>query len=139
MCGIVGYLGPKNAIPILISGLEKLEYRGYDSTGVAVIENKKIEIFRAEGKLNKLRTVLEANDKLSKDTTKNNFHVGIGHTRWATHGRPSETNAHPHVAGKVAVVHNGIFENYLEVKSRLQKEGAKFSSETDSRSSGTFN
>ena len=132
MCGIVGYLGPKSAIPILVSGLEKLEYRGYDSTGVAIIENREIQVYRAEGKLGKLKEVLQAKGKLySSEKPIDNLNVGIGHTRWATHGRPSEKNAHPHTAGSVCVVHNGIFENYLEVKNSLIKQGNKFASDTD--------
>lgn len=132
MCGIVGYLGPKSAIPILVSGLEKLEYRGYDSTGVAVVEANEIQVYRAEGKLAKLKEVLKAKGKLYfSESPIGNFNVGIGHTRWATHGRPSEKNAHPHTAGSVCVVHNGIFENYLEVKNSLIKEGYQFASDTD--------
>lgn len=128
MCGIVGYIGPRNVIPVLISGLEKLEYRGYDSAGVATINGANIEIQRSEGKLARLKQLLEKNGAMSGTSPR---HVGIGHTRWATHGRPSETNAHPHVAGKVGVVHNGIIENYAELRERLQKEGCTFSSETD--------
>lgn len=136
MCGIVGYLGPKSAIPILVSGLEKLEYRGYDSTGVATIENNNIQVYRAEGKLSRLKDVLNAQGRLDFSDTKNGkINVGIGHTRWATHGRPSEKNAHPHTAGSVCVVHNGIFENYLEVKNSLIKEGHKFASDTDTETS----
>ena len=131
MCGIVGYVGPKNATPILIGGLEKLEYRGYDSAGVATIEGQKLEVFRAEGKLARLKEVLTKNGRLDPNSNGTGLHVGIGHTRWATHGRPSETNAHPHIAGKVGVVHNGIIENYMELRQRLQAEGCKFSSETD--------
>jgi len=131
MCGIVGYVGPKNATPILIGGLEKLEYRGYDSAGVATIEGQKLEVFRAEGKLSRLKDVLSKNGRLDASANGTGLHVGIGHTRWATHGRPSETNAHPHIAGKVGVVHNGIIENYVELRHRLQQEGCKFSSETD--------
>ena len=123
MCGIVGYLGKKEAQPIIIEGLKRLEYRGYDSAGIAVFNQGKIEIKRSEGKLKFLETLLE----------KDNFNggTGIGHTRWATHGRPSETNAHPYRAGGVVVVHNGIIENYLELKAALKKEGHKFTSETD--------
>ena len=128
MCGIVGYIGPRAAIPVLVSGLEKLEYRGYDSAGVATIENGNFVISRVQGKLAKLRELLKEEGRLGE--TSNN-HIGIGHTRWATHGRPSETNAHPHVAGKICVVHNGIIENYAELRTELQAKGCKFVSETD--------
>ncbi len=123
MCGIVGYIGPQEATPIIIEGLRKLEYRGYDSAGIAILNGGKIEIRRAKGKLAELENLL-INSPLQ------GIH-GIGHTRWATHGRPSETNAHPHYAGEVAVVHNGIIENYLELKNRLASQGHVFSSETD--------
>ena len=124
MCGIIGYVGDKNALPIIIAGLEKLEYRGYDSAGVALHTGKAIEVRRAVGKLSELKRELDQKPcTLSK--------LGIGHTRWATHGRPSEVNAHPHTAGRVSIIHNGIIENYLELKAELVKEGAKFSSETD--------
>lgn len=133
MCGIVGYIGPRQSIPVLISGLEKLEYRGYDSAGVATIDTKnKFEVFRAEGKLSNLKQVLDRAGQLGSTAAKNGaLHIGIGHTRWATHGRPSETNAHPHVAGNVCVVHNGIIENYLELRERLVKDGCTFASQTD--------
>ena len=131
MCGIVGYVGPKPATPILVSGLEKLEYRGYDSAGVATLQEGKIEVYRAEGKLARLKEVLEKNGRATEGKNGNGLHIGIGHTRWATHGRPSETNAHPHIAGRVGVVHNGIIENYVELRERLQREGCKFVSETD--------
>jgi len=131
MCGIVGYIGPKDATPILIGGLEKLEYRGYDSAGVATVDNGKIDVYRTEGKLSRLKDLLARTGKNGKDAASNGLHLGIGHTRWATHGRPSETNAHPHVAGDVGVVHNGIIENYLEIRQKLEKAGCKFSSETD--------
>ena len=123
MCGIVGYVGPRQAAPILLDGLSKLEYRGYDSAGLAVHDGQSIEIVRAVGKLENLRTAIES--KHLSGTT------GLGHTRWATHGRPSEPNAHPHVAGDVAVVHNGIIENHLELKRELESEGVRFSSDTD--------
>ncbi len=130
VCGIVGYVGPRNAIPVLISGLEKLEYRGYDSAGVATVQGGAFEVFRSEGKLGRLRDILAGKGKLSKETV-SGFSIGIGHTRWATHGRPTETNAHPHVAGEICVVHNGIIENYISLRERLIKEGRKFASETD--------
>ncbi len=125
MCGIVGYTGPKDCISILVEGLRKLEYRGYDSAGIAVLDETtgKIEVRRCQGKISKLSELLAKNPVSAK--------VGIGHTRWATHGRPSEENAHPHRAGKVAVVHNGIIENYLALKASLESEGRKFLSQTD--------
>jgi len=123
MCGIVGYFGHQEATPIIIEGLRRLEYRGYDSAGIAILNGGNIEIRRAKGKLAELETLLAQNPL---DGVR-----GIGHTRWATHGRPSETNAHPHYAGDVAVVHNGIIENYLELKERLLAQGHVFSSETD--------
>jgi glutamine---fructose-6-phosphate transaminase (isomerizing) len=123
MCGIIGYLGPQEAMPIILDGLKRLEYRGYDSAGMAVISDHGLAIRRSLGKLVELEKLLRQ-DPLPGQ-------VGIGHTRWATHGRPSEANAHPHMVDSVAVVHNGIIENYLEVKEQLLKEGHKFSSETD--------
>lgn len=125
MCGIVGYIGEKNATPIILEGLKKLEYRGYDSAGIAVIENGHIELRRDVGKLNNLEALVEKEPLSGK--------IGIGHTRWATHGAPSAKNAHPHIGetGKVVIVHNGIVENYLELKEELEAEGATFRSETD--------
>ncbi len=125
MCGIVGYVGPKSVVSVVINGLKKLEYRGYDSAGLAVVKNQQVQIRRAPGKLVNLVRSLEA-DPLAGD-------YGIGHTRWATHGRPTEANAHPHrdCSGKVIVVHNGIIENYLELKTRLQQGNHKFATETD--------
>jgi glucosamine--fructose-6-phosphate aminotransferase (isomerizing) len=124
MCGIIGYLGPQEAMPIILDGLKRLEYRGYDSAGMAVIDgDHRLGIRRSLGKLKELENLLRL-DPLHGQ-------VGIGHTRWATHGRPSETNAHPHMVGDIAVVHNGIIENYLEIKEALIKEGHRFSSETD--------
>ncbi|HKV53868.1 MAG TPA: glutamine--fructose-6-phosphate transaminase (isomerizing) [Candidatus Binataceae bacterium] len=124
MCGIVGYVGPREAPPILLGGLQRLEYRGYDSAGVATLSaGGVLEIRRAVGKLDHLRKVLEESPVAG--------HIGIGHTRWATHGRPSETNAHPHQAGPVAVIHNGIIENYTDLRARLLKRGHKLRSETD--------
>jgi glucosamine--fructose-6-phosphate aminotransferase (isomerizing) len=123
MCGIVGYVGPRRAAPILLDGLRRLEYRGYDSAGLALIGPKGIEIVRAVGKLENLTRVSERADLAGT--------CGIGHTRWATHGRPSEPNAHPHRVGAVAVVHNGIIENHLELKRELEASGAVFSSDTD--------
>ncbi|MCM1564964.1 MAG: glutamine--fructose-6-phosphate transaminase (isomerizing) [Dehalobacter sp.] len=125
MCGIVGYFGEKSAVPILVEGLRKLEYRGYDSSGIAVMEEGGIRITKSVGKLVNLE------EKLSNRTY--NAKIGIGHTRWATHGRPSDVNAHPHMDchGDFAVVHNGIIENYLELREWLTAEGHLFRSETD--------
>lgn len=125
MCGIVGYVGAQNAVPVLISGLKSLEYRGYDSAGVAVLNNNKIGIRKTKGKVDNLRNLL-LNEPVSGS-------VGIGHTRWATHGAPSDMNAHPHFSNddKIAVVHNGIIENYQELKVELEAKGYVFQSETD--------
>jgi glucosamine--fructose-6-phosphate aminotransferase (isomerizing) len=123
MCGIVGYIGPRETAKVLIEGLKRLEYRGYDSAGIAIFHQGKIEIRRKEGKLTKLEELIGGETFDGK--------VGIGHTRWATHGRPSDENAHPHKAGKVAVVHNGIIENYLPLKDILKSKGHVFTSETD--------
>src|SRR3954454_12815366 len=123
MCGIVGYVGAKECAPILVEGLRRLEYRGYDSAGLALHTGRGVEIVRAVGKLAELDAALKKSP-LSGTT-------GIGHTRWATHGRPSEANAHPHVAGKVAVVHNGIIENHVALRKELEARGVRFSSDTD--------
>ncbi len=123
MCGIVGYIGKKACIGLIYDGLARLEYRGYDSAGIAVLEGNEIAIVKAEGKLAQLKPKLA---QLPQDATR-----GIGHTRWATHGIPNTTNAHPHVVGNVALVHNGIIENYGELKEDLQKQGVKFESQTD--------
>src|SRR5229473_6442235 len=124
MCGIMGYVGPREAAPILLGGLSRLEYRGYDSAGIATIAaGRQLEIRRAVGKLENLRSLVEKRPLSG--------HIGIGHTRWATHGRPSETNAHPHQAGPVAVIHNGIIENYVDLRASLIKRGHKLKSETD--------
>ncbi len=123
MCGIIGYIGKEPAVPILIEGLKKLEYRGYDSSGIAVLQNGKLEVRRAVGKLQNLETLL------SRETLFGG--MGVGHVRWATHGRPSEENAHPHRAGSIVVVHNGIIENYLALKQELLAQGRTFQSETD--------
>ncbi|MCC6932537.1 MAG: glutamine--fructose-6-phosphate transaminase (isomerizing) [Deltaproteobacteria bacterium] len=134
MCGIVGYIGKRPVLPVLLGGLEKLEYRGYDSAGVSEIVNAQFEVMRAEGKLAKLKNLLSENGKLAAGENKSaeGVNIGIGHTRWATHGRPSETNAHPHLAGKVCLVHNGIIENYVELKAQLTATKCVFKSETDS-------
>jgi glucosamine--fructose-6-phosphate aminotransferase (isomerizing) len=123
MCGIVGYVGPREATPILVSGLRKLEYRGYDSAGLATISNRHIEVRRSVGKLDNLDAMLR--EQPLRGTP------GVGHTRWATHGRPSEQNAHPHRAGKVVVIHNGIIENFLELRHALATRGRSMASETD--------
>src|SRR5512143_3349362 len=123
MCGIVGYVGPRQCVDLIVGGLRKLEYRGYDSAGVAVVGPSGLTVKRAKGKLQNLVRILQ--DAPLAGTT------GIGHTRWATHGRPSDENAHPHAYGGVAVVHNGIIENHLALKSALAARGHRFSSETD--------
>jgi len=123
MCGIVGYVGPKPAVEIIVNGLRRLEYRGYDSAGVAVVGPGGLAVQRSKGKLQNLVSLL-AEHPLAGST-------GVGHTRWATHGRPSDENAHPHAYKGVAVVHNGIIENHLELKASLQGKGHRFSSETD--------
>ena len=126
MCGIVGYIGYREAVPILIQGLEHLEYRGYDSAGVACLNSQShIYVAKEKGKLSELKSQLNGNLK--------GMNLGIGHTRWATHGEPSKVNAHPHLgqAGRVAIVHNGIIENYAELKAELEKKGYIFKSQTD--------
>jgi glutamine---fructose-6-phosphate transaminase (isomerizing) len=124
MCGIVGYVGPREAYPIVITGLKRQEYRGYDSTGIALI-NHSMHVFKKKGKVAELEATLAG-----KDLTAN---IGIGHTRWATHGEPSDRNAHPHLSasGKLAMIHNGIIENYTQLKKELLNKGYKFSSDTD--------
>jgi len=125
MCGIIGYIGPKPVVPVILDGLRKLEYRGYDSAGVAVVHNGAVEVRRSAGKLINLEQSIQARPLEGL--------YGLGHTRWATHGRPTEENAHPHRdgTGRIVVVHNGIIENYLEIKRELLAEGHKFESETD--------
>ena len=125
MCGIVGYIGSKNVTEILMDGLTRLEYRGYDSAGVAVLENGKINVVKAQGRLQALREKLEKHPLTG--------HVGIGHTRWATHGEPSDENSHPHLSQseEIAVVHNGIIENYAPLRQRLANKGYHFISQTD--------
>ena len=125
MCGIVGYIGQKDATPIVLNGLKRLEYRGYDSAGLAILQDETIEIRRVAGKIDKLFELV------SESPLKGN--IGIGHTRWATHGEPNKTNAHPHLGSNkdVVIVHNGIVENYLELKDELIEEGVNFKSETD--------
>ncbi|MBQ7129047.1 MAG: class II glutamine amidotransferase, partial [Clostridia bacterium] len=123
MCGIVGFVGNKPCAPVLLEGLARLEYRGYDSAGIAVIENKKIVVKKSQGELKTLVSLL---DKGSNYKSK----IGIGHTRWATHGKPSNENAHPHKSmnGKFVVVHNGIIENYASLKEELIDDGYIFAS-----------
>ncbi|MGD9850195.1 MAG: glutamine--fructose-6-phosphate transaminase (isomerizing) [Nitrospirales bacterium] len=123
MCGIIGYIGSECATPILLSGLKRLEYRGYDSAGIAILHNGELNIRRSVGKLHNLETMLQNGSSQGL--------MGIGHTRWATHGRPSEQNAHPHRSGDIVLVHNGIIENFLTLKHRLETEGYRFESETD--------
>ncbi|MFL6248532.1 MAG: glutamine--fructose-6-phosphate transaminase (isomerizing) [Thermoanaerobaculia bacterium] len=125
MCGIIGYVGTRDVVPVLIGGLKKLEYRGYDSAGVAVVNGNGVDVIRAEGKLSNLEA------KLDEQALHGVF--GMGHTRWATHGKPNENNAHPHrdCTGNVVVIHNGIIENFLPLKQRLKSQGHEFKSETD--------
>ena len=123
MCGIVGYIGGQQATPIILDGLRKLEYRGYDSAGIATLTEGESGIRRSQGKLINLDSLLQEQPLAGS--------IGIGHTRWATHGRPSEINAHPHKAGPIIVVHNGIIENYLQLKEQLKQAGHIFKSETD--------
>src|ERR1700676_3700320 len=123
MCGIVGILGRSPVAELLVDSLKRLEYRGYDSAGVATLEGDHLARRRAEGKLKNLEKRLQAEPL--------GGHTGIGHTRWATHGRPTENNAHPHATDRLAVVHNGIIENFAELRRELEAKGAKFSSETD--------
>lgn len=126
MCGIVGYIGNQQAYPILIKGLHRLEYRGYDSAGVALISDEnKLNIYKSRGKVNDLETFCESKDVSGR--------IGIAHTRWATHGEPNDVNAHPHYSsnGKIAIVHNGTIENYNVLKMALEKHGCTFRSETD--------
>lgn len=127
MCGIIGFAGTTDAVPILLDGLERLEYRGYDSAGVAVVSQEgNLQVKKSKGRLAVLKSQLDATNPMSGT-------IGIGHTRWATHGEPNDVNAHPHVGGegKIAVVHNGIIENYIEIKNFLVRKGVTFSSETD--------
>lgn len=123
MCGIIGYVGNRDGVQIVLEGLRRLEYRGYDSAGLACITNGVIKTFKCKGKIKQLESLLE------KESLNSN--IAIGHTRWATHGKPSYENAHPHVSGSIAIVHNGIIENYIDLKSELLREGHKFLSETD--------
>src|SRR5665647_547307 len=125
MCGIVGYIGKREASPMLLAGLSKLEYRGYDSAGVAIINKGSLTVTKCKGRLVNLEEKLKSNPMLGN--------IGIGHTRWATHGEPNDVNSHPHTneEGTISVVHNGIIENYIELRERLIKKGYTFASETD--------
>src|SRR5215468_966975 len=126
MCGIVGYIGTQKAVPIILEGLKRLEYRGYDSAGLAVYcDDDSLAVRRAKGKLRNLEEAIRMSPVDGS--------YGVGHTRWATHGRPTEENAHPHrdCKGEIVVVHNGIVENYLELKHELERDGHKFVTETD--------
>ena len=125
MCGIVGYIGPKEACPILINGLKRLEYRGYDSAGIALIHNNNIQVYKCKGRVQDLEHHMELEDTSAT--------IGMGHTRWATHGEPNDTNAHPHTSmnGLFSIVHNGIIENHALLKEKLQARGYTFQSETD--------
>lgn len=125
MCGIVGYTGPRQAYPVILKGLKRLEYRGYDSSGVALLHNGKLDVYKKKGKVAELEELMIGQDISA--------HIGIGHTRWATHGEPSDRNAHPHssVSGRLAMIHNGIIENYSQIKQELLNKGYKFTSETD--------
>ncbi|MGH2624013.1 MAG: class II glutamine amidotransferase, partial [Sphingobacterium sp.] len=126
MCGIVGYTGNRQAYPIVIDGLKKLEYRGYDSAGIALHQGDSLKVYKKAGKVAALEEFVGENSTLGN--------TGIGHTRWATHGEPSDKNAHPHISksGKIAMIHNGIIENYAQIKNELIKEGYAFQSDTDS-------
>ena len=127
MCGIVGFIGGQEAAPILLEGLARLEYRGYDSAGLAVLDPAKgLQVVKAKGRLKVLSGLVDGGQKMSGT-------VGLGHTRWATHGEPSDVNSHPLLSdsGRIAVVHNGIIENYMEIKEFLQAKGVHFHSQTD--------
>jgi len=125
MCGIVGYVGDSEALPVLISGMERLEYRGYDSAGIAVVDDGTFQVVRKAGQISNLKDALESAGIEGSS--------GIGHTRWATHGAPTDGNAHPHrdCTGRIAIVHNGIIENFDVIKERLGSSGHEFTSETD--------
>ncbi|MCQ2532628.1 MAG: glutamine--fructose-6-phosphate transaminase (isomerizing) [Saccharofermentans sp.] len=133
MCGIVGYIGPRNTLSVLIKGLECLEYRGYDSAGVSFIKDEEFHLVKRKGKVEELRKAVSTEGYNLEDSGKNNITAGIGHTRWATHGAPSDENSHPHLSmnEKICVVHNGIIENYVELRKFLINHGYKFSSDTD--------
>jgi glucosamine--fructose-6-phosphate aminotransferase (isomerizing) len=128
VCGIVGYVGKRDVTPVLIEGLHRLEYRGYDSAGLAVISRGRLQVTKTAGRVQDLRDKLAAKPAASTNTT-----IGLGHTRWATHGEPNETNAHPHTdaGNRIAVVHNGIIENAELLRDQLQANGVKLVSDTD--------
>ena len=129
MCGIIGYIGRKEkTLPVLIEGLKALEYRGYDSAGIAYQKNNKINIIKAVGRISNLEEKITPQDST----------LGIGHTRWATHGKPSIKNSHPHQAGDITLVHNGIIENYVELKQTLSEKGYQFHTETDTEVAAVF-
>src|SRR6478735_5061753 len=117
MCGIVGYTGPREAYPVILKGLKRLEYRGYDSSGVALLQGDHLNLYKKKGKVSELEEYVIGKDLRG--------HIGIGHTRWATHGEPSDRNAHPHLSksGSLAMIHNGIIENYAQLKTELTKKG----------------
>ena len=125
MCGIVAYIGPREAYPVIMKGLKRLEYRGYDSAGVALLDDNNLRVYKKQGRVAALEESI-----IGKDL---HAHAGIGHTRWATHGEPSDRNAHPHLSasGKLAMIHNGIIENYTQLKTELTKKGYTFKSDTD--------
>src|SRR4051812_11256330 len=125
MCGIVAYVGPREAYPIILKGLKRLEYRGYDSAGVALLNSTGLKVYKKKGKVVDLEEVM-----VGKNVHAN---IGIGHTRWATHGEPNDCNAHPHISysGKLAMIHNGIIENYSQIKNELLRKDYKFTSDTD--------
>lgn len=131
MCGIVGYAGENNSVDVLMNGLYSLEYRGYDSAGISIVENENILTFKSEGKIDNLKNIID-----KKEIKKSN--IGIGHTRWATHGAPSDINAHPHSTARLSLVHNGIIENYKDIKNRLIEKGYKFISETDTEAAANL-
>jgi len=131
MCGIVGYIGKKDINTILLNGLKELEYRGYDSAGIAILENDNLEVYKALGKIKNLEEKIASSSKTFSSTEAMHSKAGIGHTRWATHGKPTEINAHPHMGEYSYVVHNGIIENYKELKAELERAGHKFLSQTD--------
>ena len=124
MCGIVGYIGDREALPVLINGLKRLEYRGYDSAGVALLRNQ-IDVYKCKGKVSDLERFM--------GDAPHSGNIGMGHTRWATHGEPNDVNAHPHTSynGKFVIIHNGIIENYARLRERLKERGVHFKSETD--------
>src|SRR6478735_2496765 len=123
MCGIIGYIGSKSCLDIVYDGLKRLEYRGYDSAGIAVLHDSHISITKEAGKIDNLKPFLSQLPTAAQ--------IGIGHTRWATHGTPTRENAHPHISDRLALIHNGIIENYRELKHELQDKGVTFRSETD--------